>query len=50
MFVDDSYFPTLGGRTDSHWDGVLQQHQRTVYEWSRGLKLSGGHIKPYKFL
>ena len=44
MFVYDRDFPTLGNKTDSRWDEVLQQHQGTVYDWSGHLRVSGGNL------
>ena len=41
IFFDSGDFNTLGNRTDSKWEEVLQQHQRTVDVLSKGLGAFG---------
>ena len=48
IFVADVYFPSLGGRTNSQWCYLLQQHQRTVDGLIGGLRVSVGNQKSEK--
>ena len=48
MLVDDGVLTTLVNITDSIWEKVHQQHQRTFYYWSEGMGLSQGHLNSDK--
>ena len=45
MFVNDGDFSTLGERTYIQWDEVMKQNQRTMNNWSGGLRLYGENLK-----
>ena len=48
MFFNDRHFNNFGNRTNSKWYEVLQQWHITMYFWSGGLIVYGGHLKPEK--
>ena len=48
MFINDRDFKTIRKRTDSLWYEVHKKNQRTVDDWSGGIGLFGGHLKPYQ--
>ena len=48
MFAVNRDYSTLGRITYSKFDELIQQHQRTVGNWSGGLVVSGGSLNPDK--
>ena len=48
MFVDDGDFPTLARYPSESIKSVVKRHQDTVDVWSKGLRVSGGSLKPEK--